>query len=211
METTQNSILFKNIYKDGGVSINDTLIQSSFNPNENIPSDSNFPLINAVDIDWNGAEIDSNTTINTTGDLISWIKNNQLNNEQKEALQYLSNIIKMIKNNGNINSNDTYFWYVGLTLPTANNIKLIALGSSNLIEHWDGKEFFVKNTTSVATPVYICTPVDFNIAWKDPNGFDINLPEVTYMKFTLNNVEYKVQKKGRDLSAGAEFLVCGYN
>ena len=32
-------------------------------------------------------------------------------------------------------SNDTYFWYIGLTLPTANNIKSIALGSSNLIEH----------------------------------------------------------------------------
>jgi hypothetical protein len=41
------------------------------------------PLINAVEIDWNGAEITStvfpamnttSNTINTTGDLLSWIK-----------------------------------------------------------------------------------------------------------------------------------------
>ena len=39
-----------------------------------------LPAVNAVDIDWNGAEITSTAfpamdrTINTTGDLLSWIK-----------------------------------------------------------------------------------------------------------------------------------------
>lgn len=211
METTQSSILFKNIYKEGGVNINDTLRQSSFNPNESIPSLSNFPLINAVDIDWNGAEVDSNTTINTTGDLLSWIKDNQLNEEQKEALQYLSNIIKMIKNKGNVNMDDSYFWYAGITLPTAVNIAAIALGSSNTIESWNKKTFVIKNTSTVATPAYVCVPRDFNVTWKDTNGFTINLKEVDGADFKYNNVQYIVLKRGRDLSAGAEFTLCGYN
>ena len=31
-------------------------------------------IINAVDIDWNGAQVEENVTINSTGDLLSWIK-----------------------------------------------------------------------------------------------------------------------------------------
>lgn len=30
--------------------------------------------INAVEIDWNGAQIEDNVIINSTGDLLSWIK-----------------------------------------------------------------------------------------------------------------------------------------
>ena len=29
---------------------------------------------NSIEIDWNGAEIDENTTINTTGELLSYVK-----------------------------------------------------------------------------------------------------------------------------------------
>ena len=31
-------------------------------------------IINAVDIDWNGAQVEENVTLNSTGDLLSWIK-----------------------------------------------------------------------------------------------------------------------------------------
>ena len=209
MEKTQNGIKFENIYKSGGVSIGDTLIQSSFNSEEDIPSVTNFPLINAIDIDWNSANVGNNKVINTTGELISWIKDNQLSEEQKEALQYLINIIKIIQNKNNVNVNDTYFWYAGLTLPNSDNLISIALDSSNEIEHWEGKEFHITNTTAVASTVYVCTPVDFNVIWKDTNGFDMSLPNV--ITFKLNNIEYKVQRRGRTLPSGGDFVVVGYN
>lgn len=31
-------------------------------------------MVNAIDIDWNGAQVGNNTTINSTADLINWIK-----------------------------------------------------------------------------------------------------------------------------------------
>jgi len=103
----------------------------------------------------------------------------------------------------------TYYWYAGLTLPTAANIASIALGSATAKQTWNGKEFRISNTTTASAPAYVCTPVDFNIKWKDTNGFDMSLPQVS--TFTLNNVEYKVQKRGRDLPVGAEFVVRGYS
>ena len=38
-------------------------------------TDENY-AVNAVDIDWNGAQVGNNVTIKTTGELLSWIKNN---------------------------------------------------------------------------------------------------------------------------------------
>lgn len=32
------------------------------------------PIVNAIDIDWNGAEVETNKELNTSGDLIKWIK-----------------------------------------------------------------------------------------------------------------------------------------
>ena len=40
------------------------------------------PFVNAVEIDWNDAELDDNTKINTTGDLLSVIQD--LRNEVAE-------------------------------------------------------------------------------------------------------------------------------
>ena len=33
-----------------------------------------YKSVNAIEIDWNGAEVDENTVLNTTGDLLTWIK-----------------------------------------------------------------------------------------------------------------------------------------
>jgi len=103
----------------------------------------------------------------------------------------------------------TYYWYAGLTLPKASNIKSIALDSSNKIEQWNGKEFRITNTTAVSAPAYVCTPVDFNVIWKDTNGFDMSLPNVS--EFEYDGIYYKVQKRGRDLPVGANYVVRGYN
>ena len=51
----QNGITFNNVYKDGGSKHGDTIIQGTYDSTKATPSDENFPLVNAVDIDWNGA------------------------------------------------------------------------------------------------------------------------------------------------------------
>ena len=43
------------------------------------------PIINAVEIDWNNAEVDENLIINTTGELLSWIKS--INAHQAEIIE----------------------------------------------------------------------------------------------------------------------------
>ena len=42
------------------------------------------------------------------------------------------------------------------------------------------------------------------------NGFTINLVEVEGARFTLNGINYIVQKRGRDLISGATLTVKGY-
>ena len=103
-----------------------------------------------------------------------------------------------------------YYWYAGLTLPKASNIASIALDSSHSVQKWNNKEFLVTNNGSSATPVYVCTPIDFKVTWKDPNGFEIYLPEVENSEFEYDGIYYKVQKKGRNLAVGAEFAVNGF-
>ena len=119
-------------------------------------------------------------------------------------------LVNIIMNGEEPSGGTKYYWYAGTTLPTANNIASIALGSSNTIEKWDGKEFSITNSGEEATPAYVCTPVDFKVSWKDTNGFTLNLVEVDGARFTLNGIKYKVQKRGRDLSAGAIITFRGY-
>ena len=47
------------------------------------------PFINAVDIDWNGIEVENNNRINTTADLINWIKN-KISNTSNIELEEIS-------------------------------------------------------------------------------------------------------------------------
>ena len=101
-----------------------------------------------------------------------------------------------------------YYWYAGTTLPTADNIASIAIGSSNRIQQWDGKEFSITNSGEESTPAYVCTPVDFKVIWKDTNGFDLHLPVVS--RFEYEGTIYTVRKRGRNLSAGAEFHAVAY-
>ena len=80
----QGNITFNDVYKDGGTKHEDTIIQSTYNSSAATPSSANFPLVNAVDIDWNGAvlkgadlENNANLTLNTSGDLLKLIEDIQ--------------------------------------------------------------------------------------------------------------------------------------
>ena len=68
---TQKGIIFSN-YATGNesYSLGKTIRLGS---NEGLDED-NFGIVNAVDIAWNGAQVEDNVTLNTTGDLLNWIK-----------------------------------------------------------------------------------------------------------------------------------------
>lgn len=67
----QNNIIFNSVKDKGGVTVGTGPIringQNSFGENSK-------DIVNAVDIDWNGAQVEENVTLNSTGDLLSWIK-----------------------------------------------------------------------------------------------------------------------------------------
>jgi uncharacterized repeat protein (TIGR02543 family) len=67
-----DGIQFNNINSSAGISKN-SIMSRSLNIWRN-ESDTWYSAINAVDIDWNGAEVEDNVVINTTGELLSWIK-----------------------------------------------------------------------------------------------------------------------------------------
>ena len=68
-EVRNPQILFKN----GPLGIKDRIKYDGTEVTE-IDSNDTSPLINAVDIDWNGIDVGDSKSINTTGDLIAWIK-----------------------------------------------------------------------------------------------------------------------------------------
>ena len=81
---TQNGITFNDVYKDGGTKHEDTIIQSTYNSSYSTPSSLNFPLVNAVDIDWDGAVLEganlknnTDVTLKTSGQLLKLIEDIQ--------------------------------------------------------------------------------------------------------------------------------------
>ena len=83
MKFIDNNIEFTNVQKagintgSGPIAIKDDYLDDEENPgyiNKYKTSNNKCQyVVNAIDIDWNGAQIDEDTTINTTGELISWI------------------------------------------------------------------------------------------------------------------------------------------
>ena len=77
-------VTFNNIpNKKLGTKIGTMLTQSNISISKDvetyIQSEDFYKLISVLDIDWAGIEIDANTTINDTADLINWIKSISVN------------------------------------------------------------------------------------------------------------------------------------
>ena len=68
----QDGIQFSNITLTNPITIGGKITRSGENA---IHAGKGKPVVDAVNIDWNGAEVEENVIINTTGQLISWIKN----------------------------------------------------------------------------------------------------------------------------------------
>lgn len=79
MEATIDGVKFTNVPdKRYGTKINDILTQSNVQMSQSVAdylnSNAFYALVNGVDIDWNGVEVAEGTVLNTTADLIKWIK-----------------------------------------------------------------------------------------------------------------------------------------
>lgn len=77
-EITIKNIKYTNVpNKKVGAKVANKLTQSNIGMSQTVAaylaSENFYTLINAIDIDWNGIEIDANTHINDTSDLITWI------------------------------------------------------------------------------------------------------------------------------------------
>lgn len=67
---SQDNITFSNYNDSDIISVSSPLKYGSY---EGLDED-NYGIVNAVDIAWNGAEVDEETTINSTGELLNYIK-----------------------------------------------------------------------------------------------------------------------------------------
>ena len=97
----QNNITFNKVDFTTYAAVNDILSRDSA---AKINAGKGNPIINAVSIDWNGAEVDEDVVINTTGELLTWIKEGleaasqsggsaELSEEQLEALNTVANLL----------------------------------------------------------------------------------------------------------------------
>ena len=68
-QINQGGIQFNQV-KTVGISLD----QWPFRLSGQIGPDEDGGIVNAIDIDWNGAEVEENVVINTTGELLSWIQ-----------------------------------------------------------------------------------------------------------------------------------------
>ena len=91
-EVIVNSVKFTNVpNKKAGTKITNKLTQSNIGLSQStvdyIESEAFYNLVNAIDIDWNGIEINENLHINSTSDLIQWIASISSTNEN--AIPYI--------------------------------------------------------------------------------------------------------------------------
>jgi hypothetical protein len=76
---TEKGIVFNKVY-DGNTKIETSpiTVKNTYNVSNGQVSFAGGDmhcLVNAVDIDWNGAQIDSNTELNSTAEVLNWVKN----------------------------------------------------------------------------------------------------------------------------------------
>lgn len=99
-QVTIKDVKYTNVpNKKVGAKVANRITQSNIGMSQSVAdylaSDSFYKLVGAIDIDWNGIEIDENIVLNDTSDLINWISS------------LVSEITPSIGSNGN--------WYIGNT------------------------------------------------------------------------------------------------
>jgi len=111
MEYINSNITFNNV-KDKGVKLSAGPLL--INGLTGTDPDDGTGIVNAIDIDWNGAEVGENIIINTTGELLNWIKSNiggsNIDNEKLAEIQNTIDVYQDTFNNvlSKTYANNTY-------------------------------------------------------------------------------------------------------
>jgi hypothetical protein len=164
-----------------------------FNNKYNYDPDSD-PIISALDIDWCGAEIAPGVSIKTTDELIKWIKEKSINNEQALLLKECKDLLTIIKDyltrNNLSNLNKQYYWYAGAeeinedTYPGSSTNWHLIFDTSNIISTGE-----LYNEEKIRWIVAVPTALGLNHI---SNGEDItDIYDVTTVT-CADGIEYKV-------------------
>ena len=168
---------------------------SIFSSNDNRTNKS--LIINAVDIDWNGAIVGENKTINTTGELLSWVKDtfDTLLERIKTLERAYSNLVPQESEDESYN----------VIIPESNEPLTLEEIIANINPDAEKPEVVQSlNMTELSNPTdtYLVYPLSWEIiennqivspVIKDWNGFEIgfNINEDT-PTVMVNGVEYRV-------------------
>lgn len=96
----------------------------------------------------------------------------------------------------------TYYWYAGIEIPTAENIRNLAIGSSNEKPSWDKYELVYQNNTSeIVEDTYVAVPQEWNVRFSDSSGtFTMDLTDRG--TFIYNGVVYQIWENSIRLKTG---------
>ena len=97
MKYTDNGVVFDGIENAGLITGGPKLSKGKYDKDENGNIIYNMPIINAIDIDWNNAQVEGLTgRINSTGDMLS--KVGGINSELHSTMESLENTIGNVEN-----------------------------------------------------------------------------------------------------------------
>ena len=123
-----------------------------------------------------------------------------INNTTKETQDEANQIL-----GGDEPTENTYYWYAGLTLPDETNLADIANESlSAKPTTWtnDPQSLSITNTTDESANFYYCFPTEWNVTIYDEDKTTEMLME-ELPSFELNGITYTVLSMGRPQGAGA--------
>ena len=156
------------------------------------------PIISALDINWCGAEVAPGVSINTTDELLNWIKNNNgITSTQQKTLEECKNVLDIFKDyilrNQDNNENPRLYWYCG----TSDINESTWPGSSTNWHIINGKPTSIETgemTSEEKVNWVLAIPVSIGLNHIS-NGEDVT--DAYDIKFVTNadGIEYKVYKQ----------------
>jgi len=218
-EVIIEGVKFKNVPdKRYGTKIGDLLTQSNVGMTQTVAdymhSDAFYTLINSVDIDWNGVEVEDGLVLNTTSDLINWIKSKgsgggveqiqsdweQSDSTKKDFIKNKPNIPQVPEIDYKPTAGSNNLVTSGGVYAAINNITNVEKGSGVTTVHWDtyywSDAFDLDNgDTITVTPKHI---TENQVVWSDNYREEHIIGSGFTYKATTDNEKVYVGFSGRD-------------
>ena len=193
------------IFHGGGKITNSSNVDrnNTYNTSKIENKGSAAPVINAIDIDWNGAQL-GEKTINTTSDLLTLIKDSLLTKEQLTNINELINLLNVLKNYFNKyqdpsneeiidNGDGPYYWYVGNTQPTDSTNPKTTKGWTSLTSKPNQIVVFAEDPQWNDVQWYLAAPAEWNF---DTTFNGVHVGGWVYSTIEINGMEYSIWKGG---------------